>query len=384
MASQQVSHTLFASKHLRTPRSSLNLHFSRIMRPAFLRFAALIFTLILACDTLAGLADRTLDIYWVDVEGGGATLIVTPAGESVLIDSGNPFERDPGRIHKLATEVAQLKKIDHLIITHFHVDHFGGAAELSALIPIGQVHDKGIPETDPDNRPDSARWAIASTPYRNFKAEGRNVIRAGTELSLKQGDGPKLTLRCLAANQQLVEAPADAPPNPLSTQNIEKPKDSSDNANSVALRLDFGGFRFFDGGDLTWNVEAALVSPVNRVGEVDVYQVNHHGLDVSNNPIFVHGLAPSVSVMNNGATKGTGASTVAALKSSPGIQAMYQVHKNVRPDGAVNNAGDEFIANSGSDCAANYIKLSVAADAKNYTISIPATAHARTFQTRTR
>ena len=180
------------------------------MRPAFLRFAALLFTIILACKMPADGADRTLDIYWIDVEGGGATLIVTPAGESVLIDAGNPFERDPGRIHKLATEVAQLKKIDHLIITHFHADHYGGAAELSALMPIGQVYDKGVPETDPDGRPDKSRWAIASAPYRGFKADGRNVIRAGTEIALKQADGPKLALRCLAANQQLVEAPADA------------------------------------------------------------------------------------------------------------------------------------------------------------------------------
>jgi competence protein ComEC len=302
----------------------------------------------------------------------------------VLIDSGNPFERDPGRIHKLATEVAHLKKIDHLIITHFHVDHFGGAAELSAFIPIGHVHDKGIPNTDPDGRPDSARWAIASAPYRNFKADRRDVIRAGTDFALKEADGPKLTLRCLAANQQFIDAPPDAPSNPLSAQNIEKPKDSSDNANSVALRLDFGSFRFFDGGDLTWNVEAALVTPVNRVGQVDVYQVNHHGLDLSNNPIFVHSLAPSVSVMNNGATKGTGASTIAALKSSPGIQAMYQVHKNLRADDAANNTGDEFIANAGQECAANYLKLTVAQDAKSYTMSIPATGHTRTFQTRAR
>src|SRR6266568_6069122 len=82
----------------------------------------------------AGKGDKTLDIYWIDSEGGGSTLIVTPAGESVLIDSGNPGGRDSKRIHRLATEAAGLKKIDFLVTTHFHIDHFGGAAELSQLM----------------------------------------------------------------------------------------------------------------------------------------------------------------------------------------------------------------------------------------------------------
>jgi len=144
-------------------------------------------------------ADHTLDIYWVDVEGGGGTLIVTPAGESVLIDSGNPGVRDAGRIHQTATQVAGLKKIDHYVTTHFHTDHFGGVAALSALIPIGQVYDNGIPQVDPDGNLSDTRWPLLIKPYREFQADQRHIITPGQVIKLKQPVGaPKLTLRCVA------------------------------------------------------------------------------------------------------------------------------------------------------------------------------------------
>ncbi len=327
---------------------------------------------------------RTLDIYWVDVEGGAATLIVTPSGESLLVDSGNPGARDSGRIHKVATEVAGLKKIDHLVTTHFHIDHFGGAAELSALIPIGTVHDKGLPAGDPDGRADrNGLWVKSSQPYREFKADKRSVIKAGDEIALRQTAGqPKLVVRCLAANQNYVDAPKGTERNPLTDTLEKREKDTTDNANSVVLLLEFGAFRFFDGGDLTWNEEGDLVAPLNRVGQVDVYQTNHHGRHDSNNTVLIHSLAPTVSIMNNGAKKGTAPACMAALKSSPGIKAMYQVHKNVRPNEEAVNTADELIANHDEKCAGHFIKLSVDPSGKTYTVAIPASGHARTFETR--
>jgi len=148
------------------------------------------------------------------------------------------------------------------------------------------------------------------------------------------------------------------------------------------MLLEFGQFRFFDGGDLTWNIEEKLVCPVNLVGKVDVYQSTHHGLDQSNNNVLVKSLEPIVAVFNNGSTKGCEPMSFATLKETPSVKAIYQVHKNLRPDGEKNNAPDEYIANHEKECKGNHIKLSVAPDGKSYTVFVPSTGHERTYQTR--
>src|SRR5262245_59733622 len=204
-------------------------------------------------------AQRGLDIYFVDTEGGAATLIVTPAGESVLIDTGNPGTRDASRIAKVAKEVAHLSAIDHLITTHWHLDHYGGVEELSKQMPIRHFYDRGIPAKtleDPQNFP----RLIAA--YKHASQGKSKTLKAGDTVPLKaKAGGPSVKLTCLVASGKTVRDRPNAPQNPLAKENQPQPKDPSDNAQSLGVVLEYGGFRFLDLGDLTWNVEYLLIAP---------------------------------------------------------------------------------------------------------------------------
>src|SRR5436309_1803394 len=120
---------------------------------------------------------RGLEIYFIDTEGGAATLIVTPAGESVLIDSGNPGKRDAERIFKVASEQAKLTAIDHHVISHWHLDHYGGIERLTQLMPIKQFYHHGIPETLAE---DATNFPVLIKAFKRA-AEGH-------ETRLKPGD----------------------------------------------------------------------------------------------------------------------------------------------------------------------------------------------------
>src|SRR5215831_6018078 len=318
--------------------------------------------------SIVSAAPQTLDIYFIDVEGGAATLIVTPAGESLLIDTGFPGDRDAGRIAHVALELAGLKQIDYCVITHWHRDHVGGVAPLSKLITIKHFYDHGLPAT------------IAS----DMQAENIDAYKLttqGSSITLKPGDSiplqgsPRGTVsisaRVLAAGGMVLGDKTREPQvRPCGEDFQPKAEDTSDNANSIGILFVFGRFRFYDGGDLTWNVENRLACPRNLVGSVDVYQVDHHGNDSSNNPVLLKSLAPRVAIINNGPTKGGEPITFATISKLEGIQGIYQLHRNLKTTDKDNTA-DDYIANEAEACQGNFIKLSVAADSKSYSVSIP-------------
>ena len=263
----------------------------------------------------------TLDIYVIDVEGGNATLFVAPSGESLLIDTGNggpAAVRDAERIMAAAKDAA-LSRIDHLITTHYHGDHFGAMSELAGRIPIADFIDHG-----PNVQANPPTDAFLSDVYPALHAKAKHtVVKPGDRVAMRG-----LDIRIVAsAGEPIRDAvPGAVQANPLCAAHQPKDADPSENAQSVGSHFTFGRFRALHLGDLTWNKEFALACPRNLLGSVDLFVVTHHGQPVSNPPVLVHAIAPRVAIMNNGTRKGGQPDAMKVLFSSPGLEDLWQLH----------------------------------------------------------
>jgi competence protein ComEC len=295
---------------------------------------------------------KTLDFYFVDVEGGQATLMVTPSKESVLVDTGWPgFNgRDADRIHA-AAKAAGIKQIDYLVITHYHTDHVGGVSQLVAKLPVKTFVDHG-PNNETGKNADELNGS-----YTKALATGKHlVVKPGDKIPLKGVD-----VQVLTANGERIASPLPGAgqPNPLCGK--EYPEDKTENARSTGVLVTFGKFRMINLGDLTSRKELELVCPENRIGPVDVYLTTHHGTDTSNAPAIVHALKPRVAIMNNGAKKGGAPQAWQTIRQSPGLEDLWQLHFAVA-GAKENNSPDSFIANLDPTCEGKHIKLSAQPD----------------------
>jgi len=295
-----------------------------------------------------------LRITFVDVEGGQATLIVAPTGESLLVDAGwpQPPGRDSSRIARAARELG-IKQLDFLLVTHYHLDHVGGVPPLVTSLPVVTFLDHG------DNTETGEQAEALARPYYALRAKARHrVVKPGDELALGPAKLVILSARGRTLEQPL---PGAGQPNPACASATHKPEDTSENGKSVGFLLQYGRFRFLDLADLTWNFERALACPENKIGTVDVYLSTHHLLAASNNPVLVHAVRPRVAILNNGARKGGDPEAWRVIRTSPGLEDIWQLHYALKA-GPEANAPEAFVANPEADCQGYAIQLEAEAD----------------------
>jgi competence protein ComEC len=323
------------------------------------------------CFACAATFAQTLDIFFVDVEGGAATLVVTPEKESLLMDAGwrRDDDRDAKRIYEIATREARLKKIDFFITSHFHADHFGGLPALASMIPIGRFVDHG----DLAGR-SSPQWDA----YTRLTEGKRWSVKAGEKIPFRGA-----SVLVVASDGKLLPKPIHGgSANPLCKQGVLKEPDSGEDAHSVGFLVSFGKFDFLDLGDLSWNKEHELACPENLVGNVDLYQVTMHGMDRSGAPQQVWSAKPAVAIMNNGPRKGGTAAAYDTVRKSPGLEDLWQLHYAVTND-KDHNTDERLIANLGTDgeCSGRWIRVSVRRDG-SYTVSNSRNGFSKTYKAR--
>jgi beta-lactamase superfamily II metal-dependent hydrolase len=301
-----------------------------------MRIPALLFLLLLP---LTSLLAKDLEIYFIDVEGGQATLIVSPSGESLLVDTGWPgFNgRDADRIFQQAKK-AKVKQIDWLLITHYHTDHVGGITLLMDRMPVKNLISHGA------NTETGKNAEQLQKQYDEAKQSAKElIVKPGDMIPVKG-----LEIEVISARGDLIQGTpklaAGTGANPHCAGVERKAVDTTENGKSVGFLLKYGNFRFLNLADLTWNLEMDLVCPQNRLGKVDLYLTNHHGLFSSNNPAFTHAIGAKATVMNNGDKKGGEIDAISSLRKAPGLQSFWQLHYSIKA-GKEHNVEDPYIAN---------------------------------------
>jgi len=283
---------------------------------------------------------KTLDFYFIDTEGGLAALYVSPTGESLMTDTGNPGGRDTDRIMEVLNS-AGIKQIDHLILTHYHGDHVGGLEELAKRIPIKHFIDHGAP-TDPREQVPGFQEMYGQL----WGKAQHTVAKVGDQIPFSGANVLVVTSAGQTLKSPIKGAPGAGKPN-LECANF-KPRDESrvdpDNHQSIGVVISYGKFRTVNLGDFTYNREQQLMCPNNPIGTVDVYMTSHHGIDQSGSPVLVHGLRPRVAIMNNSSRKGGAIPTMQTLFTSPGLEDVWQLHWAYAA-GLELNAPSLFIAN---------------------------------------
>jgi beta-lactamase superfamily II metal-dependent hydrolase len=314
-------------------------------------------------------ASKHLLIYSIDVEGGQSTLIVSPAGASLLVDTGWP-SRDGRYADRIlaAMKDAGITRIDHVFITHFHVDHVGGVPELVKRVEVGEFLDHGPNREDSDiTRHDFAAYLKA------IEGKPRRIVHPGDTIRI-----PGLSVVVLAADgEHIAKVPGFNPtPNSYCASERQWPDDPSENARSAGILVTFGKFRFLDLGDLTGAKEVALVCPNNPIPPIDLYLVDHHGMNLSNSRALVDAIHPRVAIMNNGAHKAGSPEAWQTVHDSPGLEDLYMLHTAEGSD-AAHNSPEALIANpKGSAADGAYFKVAVSTNG-NFSVT-----NSRTGQTK--
>jgi competence protein ComEC len=304
-------------------------------------------TFAMALIAASTLSAQTLRIVAIDVEGGKATLYVSPSGESMLVDTGyaGNDNRDANRIAAAAAS-AGVKRIDYLVITHYHGDHAGGVPQLAAKLPIGKIFDHG----DSFERSNLKTQAVFQ-PFAALRAKyPHQTLRAGDTIPVK---GMRVDIVASAGKAIRSPLPGAGRPNPSCSTYEALPPDPGENAHSLAMIITFGALRISDLGDLFWNQEHELVCPNNKLGVVDLYMTTHHGTATSGAPVIVHALHPRVAIMNNGTIKGGSVKAWTTIEKSPGLEDLWQLHFS-KEGGKDHNVAESFIANPSQESDTGY------------------------------